>query len=164
MKSVWIFTLATMLFAPACTKEGPTGPQGATGNANVRSTTFTVNPGDWYAFGTSGQVGYGFAAEEQVSIITGEIANTGSVLLYVSTGSGWAALPFTVPLGSWSSSFTYQYQAGAVRIEMYDSDLLTVPPGNTQTYKVLAIASSGMPVVPIDLHDYEAVADYYDIE
>ena len=87
--------------------EGPTGPAGSPGNANVVSGTFSVAPteyvnGFWYfqvEGGTQGNPAK--VATVAVPAITADIANNGAVLVYLkvpvaatSASTHWTLLPF----------------------------------------------------------------------
>jgi hypothetical protein len=158
------------VFLSSCTKEGPAGPagaQGPQGNANVQSVTFSVSPGDWSPFGTSGQVGFGYAVNRNVSIVTQSIVNTGAVLLYLKAGNDrWVALPVTIAEGTtWNKIWLYSYGVGSVQIEVYDDDQQTSAPNQVTEYKVVAIASSAMITNSgVDVMNYYEVQDYFGLE
>ncbi|MEO8590051.1 MAG: hypothetical protein ABI432_11810 [Flavobacteriales bacterium] len=155
------------LLLSSCAKDGEDGATGPQGNANVQTTTFSVSPGDWAPFGTSGQVGYGYGVNWNTSIVTDAIANNGAVLLYLKSGTDrWVALPVTIPEGStWNKTWLYSFGPQSVQIEVYDDDQLTVAPNQVHEFKIVAIANSGMILDGgVDVNNYEAVSRYFDLE
>ncbi len=136
----------------ACKKEGPAGPAGKDGNANVKSQTFTVGSWNYSAPSYYADISYG--------AITQDIINSGAVLVYVSNGSGgYSQLPLTYyTSSSYSSTFEVVSAPGAVRIYATDSDLLQPANPGTRVFKVVAISSSARAAHPgLDWNDYAAV-------
>lgn len=170
MKTLHTFIFGTAVLLSSCAKDGEDGaqgPQGPQGNANVQSMTFSVSPGDWSPFGTSGQVGYGFGVNVIAGIITDEIVDDGAVLLYLKSATDrWTALPVTIPEGStWNKTWLYHYGDQNVQIEVYDDDQLTVAPTQVNVFKVVAIANSGMMLEDgVNPNSYEDVSRYYGLE
>lgn len=137
----------------ACAKDGetgPAGPAGAQGNANVRSATFTVSPGDWST------ISGGVAVNWSTSLITDAIANSGTVLVYSNEGGSWVPLPLTIG----SIATLYQYSSGQVQIEVYGASAIT----EVSEFKIVAIASSGMIPQGVDVNDYEAVSAHFGLD
>jgi hypothetical protein len=50
----FILIIATVVLFNSCTKDGPTGPQGAAGNANVNSYTFSTDSNSWQGTNRTG--------------------------------------------------------------------------------------------------------------
>ncbi|MEN9304243.1 MAG: hypothetical protein RL264_2672 [Bacteroidota bacterium] len=135
----------------ACTKEGPQGPAGANGNANVVSATITSSA--WVFNDPSWVIAFSYPA------ITQDIIDKGAVLVYIRTGSEYRQLPFTFyEDDTYSSSFEVSTYLGGVKIIRTDSDLIEPEnPGNL-TFKVVVISASGLSQNPnIDFKDYNAV-------
>jgi len=138
----------------SCKKEGPPGPAGKDGNANVKTTTITFSSWTW-----DGNAGYSFA-DFTWGAITSDIVNTGGVFIYVSNGSGgWLPLPRTIfPTSSYTQSQRYIYSTGFFRVIVQDSDLLPPVSLGTWTIKILAVAGSLREANPnLDWSNYEAV-------
>lgn len=136
-----------------CKKEGPPGPAGQDGNANVKSSTITFSNWSW-----DGGNYYDYC-DFTWSAITSDINNSGAVLIYLNTPAGWAPLPrATYPSSGYSESQRYTYNTGTFRIIVQDSDLTPPVSLGTWTIKILAIASSARHANPnLDWNDYEAV-------
>ena len=152
--TILVITVLFVSILPGCKKEGPPGPAGKDGNANVKSTTHTFS--NWY---WNSSYAYDYA-DFTWGEITSDIVNSGSVFVYLSDGiGGWIPLPRTVfPSSSYSQSQRYVYYQGGFSIIVQDSDL--TQPGNpgTWTIKVLSVAGSVRTANPdLDWNNYEAV-------
>jgi hypothetical protein len=149
--SIMILTILT--FVSGCKKEGPPGPAGQDGNANVKSSTITFSNWTWDSNNSYEYADFTWSA------ITPAINNSGTVLVYLYTASGWAPLPRAVSLSSsYIQSQRYVYSTGAFRIIVQDSDLIQPLPLGTWTIKVLAIESSVRKANPnLDWSNYNAV-------
>jgi hypothetical protein len=74
--------------------QGPAGPAGTDGNANVKFISFTLAARDWQQ-GTGADRSL-FVHTRNVPEITTEVANGGAVLVYQSSdGQLWRALSFS---------------------------------------------------------------------
>ena len=82
------------MFAATGCDEGPVGPPGPAGNANVISFNFN--------FSFDEAVFNGAVASEQYNLpeITPSVVDGGAVLVYFRDQSTWTALPFTVGVES----------------------------------------------------------------
>ena len=92
MKKLTVICMAlfAMFFAVSCTgPQGPAGQDGQDGNANVKSSTVTVMPDDWYWDETSWRVDLKYKA------IDADIDDFGAVLVYMNSGDTWRQLPMT---------------------------------------------------------------------
>ena len=137
-----------------CKKEGPAGPAGQDGNANVKSSTITFSNWSWSSSGQYDYVDFTWGA------ITTDISNSGGVFVYESNGSGgWLPLPRTIfPNNTYTQSQRYVYGAGAFTIIVQDSDLTQPNNPGTWTIKILAVASSLRQANPnLDWNNYYAV-------
>lgn len=140
-----------------CKKEGPPGKDG---NANVKSSTLTFSTWTW---DTANNFEY---ADFTWGEITSDIANTGTVLIYVDTPAGWAPLPRTIyPDQTYSESQRYTYTTGAFKIIVQDSDWLPPSPAlGTWTIKVVAIEASARMANPdLNWDNYEAVKERFNL-
>ncbi len=157
MKSkIYLLAVAALIlsFSPSCKKEGPPGPAGEDGNANVKSSTITFSNWTWH----SGTL-YDYA-DFTWGEITSDIANSGTVLVYLSNGNGgWLPLPRTIyPTSNYTQSQRYVYYQGGFTVIVQDSDLTQPANPGTWTIKVLAVASSVREANPdLDWENYEAV-------
>lgn len=164
LKAIVIMSLAVLT---SCAKDGEDGAQGPQGNANVQSATYSVSPGDWGAFGTAGQVGYGFGVNLNAPIVSSSIASSGAVLVYLKSGTDrWVAMPLTFPEGAtWNKTWLYSIGPSSVQLEVYDDDLYTAAPTVVHEFRIVAIANSGMMVNSgVDLTDYDAVSDFLGLD
>jgi hypothetical protein len=146
--------LIALVTFSGCKKEGPPGPAGEDGNANVQSSAITFS--NWYWNNSA----YYDCSDFTWGAITNDIANTGGVFIYLSNGAGgWVPLPRTVyPSTSYSQSQRYVYSTGAFTVIVQDSDLTQPVNPGTWTIKVLAVASSLRQANPqLDWNDYEQV-------
>jgi hypothetical protein len=150
--------LLSVLFLACAGEDGATGPQGPSGNANVKSMTATIT--SWSQSGTSWNAAIG------VSMITAAIVSKGAVTVFLSNGGGgWEQLPLTIyPSSSYSSTMTAVHYVGGVTIHVFDSDKqLPIEPG-TCVFKIVAIAGSEIARNPdLDLTDYEELAKRYNL-
>lgn len=152
----FLFALFLLVSATSCKKEGPQGPAGKDGNANVHGQVFTVSNWSYSAPSYYSDISY--------SAITQDIINTGAVLVYLSNGSGgYSQLPLTYyPSSAYSRTFETVSYPGGVRIYVTDSDLTQPVTPGTSSFKVVAISSSARIAHPeIDYSDYEEVAKVF---
>lgn len=156
-KSLIIFGI-TLISIIGCTKEGPVGPAGADGNANVVSST--ISSSNWVYNSPNWSITYFYPA------ITQNIIDKGAVLVYLKNGQAYTQLPLTIyPSATFSSSLEVNSFVGGVKIFWTDSDL-TQPsnPGNRE-FKVVVIAASGLAQNPnLDFKNYEAVKLAYNLK
>ena len=150
--SIIVLSTIFILFQ-SCKKEGPVGPAGKDGNANVQSSTITFSNWSWESTSKYEYCDFTWPS------ITSSIANSGAVIIYISTPSGWVALPRTIyPNTTYSESQRFYYNIGSFRIIVQDSDLSPPAALGTWTIKVVAIESSGIKTNPnLDFSDYSAV-------
>lgn len=166
MKNVKLifFALAfASLGMSSCKKEevvGSTGPAGPAGNANVKSVSFVTTIADW-----SGSEWAGWTATFSVPIITSDIVSTGAVMCYMTIGADTYALPYSWFYSSGQTRHVlFTYSTGNVTVKRIDDDFLTNNPEGT-TIKVVAITANGLIANPgLDLNDYAAVAEAFDLE
>lgn len=153
LKQILILTLST-LFAIACKKEeGPVGPQGPTGNANVQSQMITVLSSEWE------DDGYLYSFTTPCSIITQEIAESGAVLCYLENNGIYRPIPFSVTFEGENTitHMGFEHMVNEIYFFFQTDDGMTPAPGN-RNFKVVAIESSGLAANPgVDLHDYKEV-------
>lgn len=138
-----------------CKKEGPPGPAGKDGNANVVSSTVTVSNWTYNSPSWEGLISYG--------AITQEIIDRGAVLVYVNTGNSWLQLPATFyQSASYSSTILVANFTGGVAITFTDSDLVQPANPGPLTFKIVVIAPSQRIANPdLDYTNYEEVKNRF---
>jgi hypothetical protein len=169
MKNVIIFMV--MLAFIACQKTGPIGPAGTNGanglngtngkdgNANVKSLTVSIAPSIW-----SGTSSTGYFYSYPVPDITADIANKGLVLGYLqSSNGGWLAMPWTSFYSTYSTQYNYTYYTGYFQAQIKDSDLISIRPTATLSFKIVIIAASGLKA-DVDYTSYSAVRKAYNLD
>jgi hypothetical protein len=147
----------------ACKKkevEGPAGPAGADGNANVKSATFSTVAADWTGDGVEG-----YSITLSTPIITADIVATGAVMCYMDISGTTYALPYSYLYNGFSRHMLYTYETGAITVSRRDDDGATTNPGTSgATIKVVAISSTGLIQNPnLDLSNYEEVKEAFDL-
>jgi hypothetical protein len=161
---MYALTAFVILMAGCRGKEGPMGP---TGNANVVSAKYTVNPQDWSA-NTNG----GYTAILTVPEITSDIFNNGAILVYRIVD----IIPYSFNLLPYTSvdntSITYwDYDAFVGEIDLYYKTIdngfnSTNVPGITMFFKVVII--EGMPLATVkekvNITNFNAVASYFKLD
>jgi len=162
MKSkIYLSLLLSVIIFNGCKKEGPQGPAGKDGNANVKSNTITFSTWNW-----DGTYGYEYA-DFTWSEVTSSIVNSGALNIYLSTPAGWAPLPRTIyPTSTRSQSQRYVYSVSSFKIIVQDSDLLPPSPSlGTWTIKAVAIdASARMQNPDLDWSNYNAVKERFNLK
>jgi hypothetical protein len=128
-----ILVLLTYMLLPSCEKEeGPQGPAGANGNANVKTSIFTGV--GWTAVGN---IYYCILSD---SNITQEIVDNGFVNVYIQDANAWEALPYSWPISPAVSTINvFQYSLGQVQIDQIRSDLSAYPNPGPTTFKVVCV-------------------------
>lgn len=161
--------LASSLLFSGCKKEGCMDSTALNFNTDVNkddgtciynnatSQTISVAQNEW-----SGGGG-GYEVSKSAPIITAEIASTGAVLCYFFDGDDWTPMPLTYSFGSFVSHILYTYNTGVINFVSFDDDGLSPNPGAV-TFKVVCISSKGMIQNPdLDLNDYEAVKEVFEL-
>ncbi len=150
-KILVLMAAATMLFS-GCAKDGdtgPAGPAGQDGNANVKSLTFTITPGQWQT--TSAQNKY---VEITVPEITQDILDNGMIITYFKTNGTLVQLPFTVYSGTIPLSQIPSFELGKAAVDLLTNTSGTIStPSTNYEYKVV-ISSGSRFANPKELDDY----------
>ena len=147
--------------------QGPQGPAGQDGNANVVSSTVTVNYNDWqWVNNCQWMVDINYPA------INNNVYNHGAVLVYMKIGNVWSQVPLTYFYETQFDDGTYGNVAstievgtlndGGVRLFWTESDFYHSPDGpgvnDSYDFKIVAIeASVYSHRSDVDYSDYEAV-------
>lgn len=145
------FAIAISISFASCKKDPVVGPkgdkgdkgeQGETGNSNVKATVYNVPASNWTQLGTAGQAGYGFRAVLIAPDVTSAILERGNVSVDLVKNGTYINLPFTYADNGYQTIFEYAYKLNEVHVEIYDTDLLTLKPTETLTFKVVVTAGT----------------------
>ena len=139
-------------------EQGPQGPAGSDGNANVVSSSLTTS--NWSYLSPDWYINFNYDA------ITQDILDNGAVLLYVKSGSNYFQLPYTYyPSSTYSRTYTFKHYLGGLSVYVTDSDLTQPLNPGLLTFKVVVIASSSIAKYPnLDLNNYEEVKKTFDLK
>jgi hypothetical protein len=125
---------------------------------NTASNLITVSAGEWLG---SGNARY---AAKASSLLTADVVNKGAVLCYLKDGDYFIPIPISTWEGSWTTHFFFEYKIGEITFITQDDDGVTMNPGNV-TFKVVAIEANKLILNPdVDLRDYTAVKEAFDIK
>ena len=132
-------SLAVALILAGC--EGPVGPEGADGTANMQVITMTLSISQ---FQSSGMIE---TASRSMPELTAAIAQGGLVLAYSDLGSGqtdtWFALPLTIPFQDNLINVSYAYSPGQFAIQLVrETGVAVAPTVAGHTIKVVLISPS----------------------
>lgn len=167
MKKI-LFIISIAFAISSCSKDGDpgaTGPQGATGNANVKSQVYTVSPGQWQSLGTAG-VDY----EKYISFIytdiTSSVINSGAVLVYlVGTDGSIAQIPLSFPSGGNTVNFVPSAMENEAMVELFLGNYQVPNVTVNYSFKVVAIDGSARITHPeINWSDPFAIAKGLNIQ
>lgn len=169
--SLICMTLLSVLFIASCRgPQGPQGPAGQDGNANVASSTLTINPDNWewdcfYIDGDGNQRGQ-YLVTIDYPAINSNVFNYGAVLVYMEVEGTWSQVPLTYFYYEQEGSDVYFYEAnikvatlsdGGLRLFWTQNDFWKVQP-DTHRFKIVAIeASVYNHRSDVDYSNYEAV-------
>ena len=165
MKKLTLITLAILtLFAMASCR----GPKGDPGNANVKSSTVTVKPSDWYwDNNTSWRVDINYDA------IDADITDFGAVLVYMDDGSTWRQLPLTFYYEAQNDDGSYSLYSSSLEVSSYDNGVSIFWTENDfydgycpdeHRFKIVVIAASYYNSrSDVDYSSYEAVKAAYQL-
>lgn len=165
MKKLTVISLAllSVFFMVSCK-----GPKGDTGNANVASSTVTVQPNDWYWDNTSWRVDLDYDA------IDADIDDYGAVLVYMSNGNTWRLLPFTFYYTDLDEEGNVLYCSSSLEVSTYlrglsifwtENDFYDGYRPEEHVFKIVVIASSVYEArSDVDYSNYEAVKEAFQIK
>ncbi|WP_159440724.1 collagen-like protein [Mucilaginibacter sp. OK098] len=165
--------------------QGPAGPQGPEGNANVKTDVFTVSTGAWvYSDPFFVGIAPGASARQPSihydranALITTDLLNTGMILVYFQSTPmyseiEWQPLPFYfIPGGTGDYTYNWAYitSVGNVRLEFYFTALNSTPPDvasyslPTTKYKVITVSGTLLGSIHqnhINLNNYNEVSRF----
>jgi hypothetical protein len=150
--------VTALLFNSCIGEQGPVGPAGEDGNANVKSSSLTTS--GWNYLSPDWYINFSYNA------ITQDILDNGAVLVYVQSGSNYFQLPYTFyPSSTYSRTYTFKHYLGGLSVYVTDSDLTQPANPGLLTFKVVVIASSALAKHPnVDLNNYNEVKKTFELQ
>lgn len=161
MKTI-IYSVLAMILVTSCAKDGDTGPQGppgANGNANIKSVSFSVSPGDWSTYGTPGSANHGKYYQKSIPQITNTIMFTGMVMGYLVNNDFEGNLPVTLyPASNYHVQINGFHGVGAYEVGIYQSNLSTPNIVGTFSFRVVIADGTLRAMNPdLDWNNYQEV-------
>ena len=184
MRLLILLTVAALMVAGCEGEQGPIGPAGADGNANVKTGTISPTNAEWlwhnyYTLQTSPGSEtryYTRYVDIPVAEITPDIISTGLVLVFFEAdpGSGnWTPLPFQyVAFGSaYAYNIVYDVMEGMIRLHYFytRNDLSGTIPNlqnaviPTYTFKYMVIEGTVLQAIlasEVDVSDHDRITEY----
>lgn len=184
MRLLLLLIVAALLLTGCEGEEGPTGPAGADGNANVKTGTITPTNAEWlwYSYYTlqitenSWVSYYTRYVDIPVEDITPDFLSTGLVLVLFEADSGsgeWTPLPFKFVAFSsaYAYNIVYEVMEGMIRLHYFytlndlsgtspDISTAVIP---TYTFKCVVIegtALQAMQADEVDISDHDRIMEY----
>ena len=159
--------LAVSFFASCRGPMGPQGPAGHDGNANVASSTLTINSRDWKWVNDCQ-----WMVEIDYPAINNNVYNHGAVLVYMDIDGAWSQVPMTYYyedsyvddqgqtqyVNCAASIEVATLNDGGVRLFWTESDFFDGARPGTHDFKIVAIEATVFANrTDVDYSDYEAV-------
>jgi hypothetical protein len=163
--------------------QGPAGPQGPEGNANVKTDVFSIGGTDWiwlssYNFENSpgNYTEYYTRYYDRKNIaVTQDILDNGVVMVYftpnpISYPNMWVPLPYQFDtLGGYTINYVYVTAPGVVTMQYFfipSPGVTNIPDlstynDETRKFKIVTIAGTALSLVRanhVNLNDYSAVS------
>jgi len=163
---IYLIIIGSLATMNSCKKDDDSAYQlkgnyqtaGNYGNANITSDQFTVT---WTISAPA------YYCDISDANITQEIVDNGSVVVYMSNGSGgWVALPYTLPMSStYASTYTPVHYLDGVTIWKYDTDYTQATDPGSTTFKVVCISASARLANPnVNWNNYEDVKNTFNLK
>ena len=159
MKKLIGIALLTIVVFTSCTKEGPAGPAGATGNANVLPGSNTISPANWSWDGVNNKWYCNIT-------FTKAISDQSAVLFYVITNSGGASpMPYTDNNGTIITFENFLYNTpSTIRIDYYNGTAnLTQPSINYYIEYVIIPPALKALHQNVNYNNYEEVKHIFNV-
>jgi hypothetical protein len=147
-----IFLACAISFSIGCQKEGPEGPRGPQGEqgeqgdkgdpVTINVLSFDVLGSDWVQQGQFNSPNFRFSFDQPWSILDGQNFRNYVLLGYVDVGQGYHGLPYILTFSDYFTSIDFGWRSGHVFVSWRDSDLRTLPPGSTVSFKFIAIEAA----------------------
>ncbi len=162
MKKFFLVAVGMVLILTSCEKEviieGPPGPQGEAGNANIRSGTYQV--AEWLYDEPH------YLGEIEVSFITEDVITNGAVLVYAKTSeNSYSQLPLTFfQYPDYSTTIEVVSAPGRIGVYWFDSNFTQPGVPFINNFKIIAMESSEfLTKSDIDLTDYEGLKEVFNL-
>ncbi len=145
--------------------EGPPGPQGLPGNANVFSLNFDFLLDDAAFNGNVASVQY------EVPVLTASVVDEGAVLLFFRDQGTWTAMPYTFGVESpdlaavdYTVSFGFGYDIGFLEV-FYETSIDAIDIASLPDREIKAVVIDGFPFgkKTINLTDWSAVKKAFNL-
>lgn len=187
MKVLKYLPLLTFLFLAACTgDQGPVGPAGAPGNANVKSGAIAPTNAEWlwnsnYCLQTSpSSTTCWFTRYVDVAVaeIDSNIVDNGAVLVFMEPDPGtnrWVPLNYSYTSfgGTYMFNYAYEVMDGNLRLHFYMTPNTGANPSSqtwtlaTLKFRYVIIAGKALQLIQsgeagVDVRDYESVKAFYE--
>lgn len=150
--------------------EGPPGPQGPAGNANVFSLNFDFTMNDAIINGNVA------SAQFDVPAITASVVDEGAVLMFFRDQGTWTAMPFTIavesedtPTVDYTINLAYGYDDQFIEVfyetSVEDADFAKTLLLDQPDRQMKAVVIDGFPFgkTSIDLSDFEQVKEFFNL-
>ena len=163
--SLICMTILAVTFLASC--RGPQGPAGHDGNANVASSTVTIESRDWEWVNNCQ-----WKVEIDYPAITDNVYNYGAVLVYMEVDNSWSQVPLTYYyqdsyvneqgqtelINCEASIEVATLNDGGLRLFWTESDFYDGMRPQTHRFKIVAIEASVFATrSDVDYSSYEAV-------
>ncbi len=160
---IYILLVTIVSLVTACKKEGPAGPAGKDGNANViSSNTLTLN--NWITVYDDGTE-FTYSSNLTWGEITQEVRDGGLLITYLkdNTTSTWYAMPYSYAGDGYGYTFNYDFNIGTANIYYEGYDNSGSPGANALnglfTIRLVAVPPAIREANPnIDWNSYEQVS------
>lgn len=157
-----IFAALVLITGVMACEEGPVGPPGRDGNANVFTVNFTYTMADASINGNVASVQY------DVPGITPLVVDEGAVLLFFREQGTWTAMPYTFGVESadiaavdYTITLGFGYDDQFIEV-FYEASTDAVALENQPDREIKAVIIEGFAgKTGVDLTDYEAVKAFY---
>ena len=148
LKGFLIISLVVFGLTSCEKEEGPQGPAGEDGNANVKTEIVKVFGYEWEQDGSL------YVVDKTSDLLTQDIIDNGSAHLYLEAGEGmWIALPYLTmgfgvgvdDLGIWTEGSSVTSQTTTYKLVVIEGNLKTTNKN-------------------VDFNDFNSVKEYYKLE
>jgi len=161
---VYLLIIGSLATLNSCKKDDDSGyqPKGNYGNTNLTTVQLTNAQWAWDASNL-----WSYSTWNNISSLTSDIVNNGSVMVYEDEGSGsWAALPFSFNLGGGVSAHEfYTFSSGTVIVYIAASDDSNLNPSNGGTYKLVCFSKAAKIAHPnVDYKNYSEVKKAFNLK
>ena len=143
MKTILTSLTVLVIIFSGCTKEGPQGPVGPQGNANVSSETFTVTPAQWFLSDTvPGQANHILYVDFAIAAITQSIIDKGAVIVYSRKTNDLIPLPFSYQSTTTQVYYTDDVYPGGAEVQVQLGNFNTPTISSNEDFKIVVINGS----------------------